>query len=176
MSDVLQRAIDHCGKNEPQELPPSVWWLTSDAGPSYCHPCAWRASAAELGLQDREPKDWFHWDDDDRRINDGISGGDPCGGESEHSEHCESCGALLNYHLTSYGAADEIAHFEQYPPTADDVANPETAYALRRTLEACVYDDKLRARGEALATHILQSQGQQNEGAESSSQDQGEKK
>lgn len=156
MKTVLQTAIELCGESEPPALPPTVWWLTSDAGPSYCHACAWRAAAAELGLKDREPKDWFRWDDDDRRINEGISGGDPCGGESDHTEHCTTCGTLLNYHLTSYGAAEEIAHFTQYPPTAEDIANPDTAYALRRTLEACEWDDKLRPHGEALAARILQ--------------------
>lgn len=155
MSDMLTNAIEVCGKREPKELPPSVWWMESDATNSYCHACAWREGARELGLEGREPKNWFSWDEQDRAINDRIRGGDPCGGESDHSEYCTTCGVTLNYHLTSYGASVELDHFLEHPPTPETLNMPEEAYALRRTLEACVWDDELRAHGETLAAHVL---------------------
>jgi hypothetical protein len=116
--------------------PPSQHWLSSDATYSYCYPCARKARAAEMGIPapPDEPSG-FSWEPgvDEaqatyREFEAGIDGGfDTSGDDSPQS--CETCGSTLRYTLTDYGVEEEIAGFEEGPPSSID---PETSYALTR--------------------------------------------
>ena len=59
-----------------------------------------------------------------------------CGGgpfESDTTRGCHWCGALIEYSLTDSGAAQEMDHFDQYPPDAPIA--PGEAYALAQVLD-----------------------------------------
>lgn len=115
--------------------PPACNWLESDPGLSYCRRCAWEARWAEMptiGPAPEEP-DWFRRTDFEELLADGISAymaGMP--GESDHPESCYACGCTLDYHLTDYGASEELAHFEEYPIEPGDPIDGELTYALTR--------------------------------------------
>ena len=90
-------------------------------GADYCLPCARAALAAiahgEYGLYGYVlRRDWS--------------------GESDSPRHCETCGVILDYTLSDYGATEELSFFETEPPTALD---PATAYSLLQLCDAYAY-------------------------------------
>ena len=96
--------------------PPYQHWLAgegSDAGPSYCRPCADKAVANGEG--------------------EFVDGGFP-GAEDDTCQHCEICGCLLHYSLTDYGVAQELEHFAESPP--ETPVSKEDAYHIARLLVA----------------------------------------
>lgn len=90
-------------------------------GADYCLPCARAALAAlahgEYGLYGYVlHRDWS--------------------GESDSPRHCETCGVILDYTLSDYGATEELRFFETEPPTELD---PATAYYLLQLCDAYAY-------------------------------------
>lgn len=120
----------------PPIRPEPQHWLCSDAGESYCYPCARKARAAELGIpvppltEDRFAKAESALE---AQMSDGIDGGDWYSGESDGSAACATCGATLRYALTEYGVGQELAYFEETPHSP---LNGEATYALSRIFTA----------------------------------------
>ena len=97
------------------------WLYMDDCGYTYCHKCAVMALTSRPGAE--------------------LDGGFSCEGDS--SEYCETCGKLLDYTLTDYGASVEIDHFSKVrfraPLSRDDAyciarmfgANPDDETALK---------------------------------------------
>lgn len=61
-----------------------------------------------------------------------------CGTENDHCMRCDTCGRLLSYSLTDYGARDELGHFSRTrfprkPLPAD------TAYEISAMLSGIAY-------------------------------------
>lgn len=54
-------------------------------------------------------------------------------GESDNTKACHWCGCLLHYYLTDAGAGEEMAHFDEHPPSVP--IPPGDAYALARILD-----------------------------------------
>lgn len=68
------------------------YWLSNDdSGCTYCRKCAMEALKANPGAE--------------------LDGGFHC--ECDSCQHCETCGKLLDYTLTNYGASGEIDHFSK---------------------------------------------------------------
>lgn len=114
--------------------PPACHWLDSDAGPSYCRKHAWEARWKELpsfGPCPEEPF-WFRRSDLEELMADGIDGCANMGSESDTSEICETCGCTLEYLLTEYGQAEELAHYDEHPVEPGEVITGEQTYALSR--------------------------------------------
>lgn len=89
------------------------YWLSNDdCGYSYCRACALKALAAKPCAE--------------------LDGGFHCEGDS--SEHCETCGKLLDYTLTNSGASAEIDHFSKARFRAP--LNRDEAYYVARMLGA----------------------------------------
>lgn len=112
----------------PSIRPPAAFWLVSDAGPSYCRPCAVKARAKELKL-DKPPQDGpsYRRSDKGDEFFEGIDGGFDT--NSEHAEHCDTCGDTLSYILTDYGVDAELDYIAEAPITE---LNGETSYSLDR--------------------------------------------
>jgi hypothetical protein len=123
----------------PPVDPPPQYWLSSDASPSYCHDCALKARAEEMGLTEPpiEPDLYGEqWRTDRggyetarnvwREFVEGIDGGfDTSGDDSPRA--CETCRCTLDYTLTDYGVEEELACFEENPPSSIDA---ETSFEL----------------------------------------------
>ncbi|SEQ26331.1 hypothetical protein SAMN03159444_01362 [Pseudomonas sp. NFACC02] len=82
-----------------------------DQGPSYCRPCADAKVAA--GEAEYVDGGW-------QQENDGCC-------------HCETCGCLLEYTLTEYGAAEEIDHYLTTELSAP--VSTEEAFHIAKMLE-----------------------------------------
>lgn len=90
-------------------------WLTgggSEPSCTYCYSCAVKAAAAHPGSE--------------------IDGGWP--GEEDGCLHCDTCGCLIEYSLTDYGASSEIDHFRsaRFRTSLSRI----DAYHLARMIEA----------------------------------------
>lgn len=100
--------------------PPPPWWLSGgDADPSivYCRGCVEKAVAQNPDAE--------------------IDGGFTC--EEDGCQHCETCGRLLSYTLTDYGAREEIDHYSRV--RFRKPLNKGDAYHVARML-AAAEDDK----------------------------------
>lgn len=53
-------------------------------------------------------------------------------GEEDHPIYCETCGKLLDFTLTDYGVAEELAEFER----SGSITTPDDAYVMHRVLSA----------------------------------------
>lgn len=135
-TERLYQLASMIGAAIPRADPDPVCWLNSDATYSYCWPCARDARARELGMivTPRHPERWCK-NEYDRWFEEGIDGGYHGGGESDNPEHCETCGMLLAYSLTDYGARQEVDHFLRCPVDKQERLygfDSETAYELDR--------------------------------------------
>ncbi|NWC11970.1 hypothetical protein HX776_24600 [Pseudomonas agarici] len=83
----------------------------ADQGPSYCRPCAEAEVAA--GRAEYVDGGWH-------QENDGCC-------------HCETCGRLLEYTLTEYGASEELDHY--LGAELSGPVSPEDAFHIARMLE-----------------------------------------
>ncbi|MCO8261534.1 hypothetical protein NC656_08245 [Pseudomonas asiatica] len=93
---------------------PHPHWIggkDADQGPSYCRSCA----EAKVEAREAEYVDGG-WQQD----NDGCC-------------HCDTCGRLLEYNLTDYGAAEELEHYLANPPPVP--ISPEDAFHIAKMLE-----------------------------------------
>jgi hypothetical protein len=119
--------------------PPPTCWLNSDATYSYCWPCAREARWKELPTFGPAPvdKDWLTRDPIEQMIRDVIDGGYYGQGESDNVERCESCGDLLAYSLTDYGARQEVEYFLEAPV---ETLEPDTAYELAELIGHADWD------------------------------------
>jgi hypothetical protein len=63
--------------------------------------------------------------------------------------YCHSCGYTLDGSFTDWGAREELAHFEHYPPDIDDC---ESWFAFSDALETLTYDSPLWPKVEAFMT------------------------
>ena len=118
----------------PPISPPTCHWLDSDAGASYCRKCAWEARWKELptfGPCPEEP-DWFHHDDHDDLMYDGIDGAGGVPSHSDSPEACATCGCTLDYLLTEIGQDEEFSHYEAHPIDTTSAITGEHTYALTR--------------------------------------------
>lgn len=84
---VIQYRLD-----ERASTPERPYWLIKDHGETYCLDC----------IKAMKPK---------AKYGTFYDGG--FSSESDHAEHCEGCGKLLEYTLTDYGVEQELAHFEE---------------------------------------------------------------
>jgi hypothetical protein len=60
--------------------------------------------------------------------------------EQDGCLHCDKCGELLDYTLTDYGAAEELAHFKTITFRRNKPLDRNTAYHLARLIWARDYD------------------------------------
>ena len=82
-----------------------------DQGPSYCRACA--DAKVEAGEAEYVDDGWQQDDD-------GCC-------------HCDTCGMLLEYNLTEYGAAAELEHYLASPP--EQPVTPEDAFHILKIFE-----------------------------------------
>lgn len=95
------------------------YWLSNDdCGFTYCRECALKELAASPSAE--------------------LDGGYHCEGDS--CAHCETCGKLLDYTLTNYGASAEADHYSKVrfrtPLDRDE------AYRIARMLDANYNDEE----------------------------------
>lgn len=112
--------------------PPPCCWLSDDGGDSFCPTCA-PAAAEKRGAE--------------------VDGGYYGQGESDHGERCTTCGQILDYRLTDYGALEELAHFENYP--VDGLPSRETAYEMAAMLSAMADDGRWSGRAIAVCEPVV---------------------
>jgi hypothetical protein len=124
--------------------PEPACWMAEDACASYCWDCAQMARAKELGLPAplREPEPNFSWlrtEDEEaaaeayEEFQHGIDGGYHGQCEHDNCEHCDTCGKLLAYTLTDYGARDEIEEWPQCVILPVGAGwHPDASYSLDR--------------------------------------------
>jgi hypothetical protein len=94
------------------------YWLSNDdCGFTYCRKCALQALRAKPGAE--------------------LDGGFHC--ENDSCQHCETCGRLLDYTLTNYGAAEEINHFSKI--RFRKPLDRDQAYHIARMLGANTEDE-----------------------------------
>jgi hypothetical protein len=96
------------------------WWISEDDAESYCEDCI---SAAVADYNEGRPEE------EQAEPRGGYSG---AGGDSNHLEYCERCGARLRCELTPDGAGYEIMHHAEYTP---DLTNEWTRYELSHLLD-----------------------------------------
>lgn len=105
----------------------SAYWITlpdgssyyADNGAEWCHDCG-RAMIRHLRKKDRKNRaDYI------------LDGGWTC--EHDTPPHCAQCGVKLHASLTTHGALEELSHFADNPPPAD---NPSEAYEISEMLDA----------------------------------------
>lgn len=97
-----------------------VYWLCGDSddeGLSYCYECVISINP-------------------NAKIGDDFMGGGCY--ESDSSEGCELCGKRLQYTLTDYGVASELAHFVE---NGFDWSDPIECYELARIANGIFKDD-----------------------------------
>ena len=138
-------------KAAPELDPPAQHWLESDTGPSYCRQCAIaaRGKEFELGplLADVE---WYARDAWQEAFFSGIGAyAHRCAGESDVPEACDTCGVTLDYWLTEYGIAEELAFWADEEMSSN---LSEIAYGLDRLFE-CSKEQKPKVG--ALAARFL---------------------
>jgi hypothetical protein len=63
--------------------------------------------------------------------------------EEDHSNHCERCGALLDYTLTDYGVDNELSHFVE---NGFDWNHPQSCYELARVAHGMLKNDRRYTR------------------------------
>ncbi len=62
--------------------------------------------------------------------------------ESDGCFHCEKCGRLLQFILTEYGVASELAHYAEFPP--EKFREPDLCYHLARVAYGIYGADQVR--------------------------------
>ncbi len=113
----------------PPIQPGPQFWLESDAGPSYCWPCAIKARAEEFGfgIPLHDSNRWCCETDLEEAFYEGIDGGRDLEGDS--TQHCDTCGTTLSYILTDYGVDEEVGYWLENPLCE---VRAEDTYALDR--------------------------------------------
>lgn len=128
LADRIRERVWAICKAVPPIEPPAQHWLDSDAGASYCHPCAIKARAEEFGFGPPLQPDWWRRETKlEQAFWDGIDGGFDT--ESDVTEACETCGKTLSYILTDYGVEEELSYYLESPLVS---VRDEDAYALDR--------------------------------------------
>lgn len=137
----------------PWETPGPQYWLMSDAGEDYCHPCVMvaRGREFELGPLIAEGEHWYQRDDWQDAFLDGIDGGRDI--ESDNACHCARCGVILSYILTDYGAENEAICWLDSPVAS---IGPVDAYELDR-LTLNLFDGMARRRLLVIAAAVGQT-------------------
>lgn len=64
-------------------------------------------------------------------------------GENDSSLHCDSCGCLLAYSLTDYGASYELDHFTKARGWSRKSLHPDVAFELCAMLRVVACSEKL---------------------------------
>lgn len=130
--DELKRMVD-----QRASIPPYAYFIMGpygdhDEGLDYCWDCLQGHLPADLEVGE-------HW-----------GGGYVM--ESDGGARCEDCGKLLDYTLTDYGVATELAHFEQ--SRAPDLSNADECFQLARIAWGICDDDTEKIKAfVALFTH-----------------------
>lgn len=108
------------------------WWLTSDAGPSYCGECVDIARGREFELG-RPLTPTYHRNTSlERAFAEGIDGGFQTSGD-DSPRACDICRCTLDYTLTEHGVAEELAYYAENPGFAE--VGPEDTFAI---LQICL--------------------------------------
>lgn len=125
-ADQIASALDrYAGHN-----PPLPCWLEDENGhfdgALYCRSCARR-----------------------KVITEALAPNLLCGGHSrevgaDNCCHCEACGVLLDYDLSTYGGEAELEHFSEHMPDRMDTV---TAFHIARMVEAIPDDEEALAIG-----------------------------
>lgn len=112
----------------PPIEPGPQFWLDSDAGPSYCRPCAIIARGREFEFgPPLEDKPFYRRTDVEDAFFGGIDGGFDT--TSYSTAACAVCGKTLSYILTDEGVRQEIDYYRETPLCA---LRDEDSYALDR--------------------------------------------
>lgn len=142
--DIKQKPIERLAYLEmalytlcPPADPPATHWLAEDSCENYCYECAKAAVAKSKGLDGwpQRPAGFSHeWSPEQEaaydlinELEEEIDGGFDTHSDSSH--YCTTCGKLLSYLLTEYGASEELAHFSDCKIQAVD---PELTYEISR--------------------------------------------
>lgn len=138
--DIAEDAYYLIAKDDSQRWDADAVSLYVYVGADFCGPCI----DAVKTLIERQVGE----DNDEK----GVMIGGQSGSESDGPKACHWCGSLLSYSLTDEGAAQEMAHFDEYPP--DPKITPGEAYALARILRTgSAQDDFVAKVGTWLAAH-----------------------
>lgn len=115
-------------KAVPPIKPGPMYWLDSDAGPSYCWDCAIKARGYEFEFGPPiENRPFYQRTELEDAFYSGIDGGFDTTNDS--TGMCETCGTTLSYILTEYGVEQEIDYYRRAPLIA---LRDEDTYALDR--------------------------------------------